>query len=67
MADRDRDRRWIPVIGIACGMGLGFAAAFGGWAAFVIVLLLGVLGYLVGRVLIGDTDLAQLFSTRRRS
>jgi hypothetical protein len=63
----DTDRRWVPVVGLAFGTGLGFAAAFGGWTAFVLVLLLGGLGYLGGRVLIGEIDLGDLLGRRRRS
>jgi hypothetical protein len=62
----DRDRRWIPLVGMTFGTGLGFAAAFGGWSAFVLVLVLGVLGYLGGRALIGEINLGALSRFRRR-
>jgi len=45
---------------------LGFAGAFGGWSAFVIVLVLGLVGYITGRALTGELDLSQLFVTRER-
>jgi uncharacterized membrane protein YjjP (DUF1212 family) len=61
------DMRWWPVVGLAFGTALGFAGAFGGWGAFVIVLVLGIVGFLVGRVLIGELDLTELLGGRRRS
>lgn len=61
------DMRWWPVVGLAFGTALGFAGAFGGWSAFVIVLVLGIAGFLVGRVLIGEVDLTGLLGGRRRS
>ena len=48
------------VIGLAVGMALGFAAAFGGFGALAIVLLLGTLGGLAGRYLDGQLDLSDL-------
>lgn len=42
------------VVGLMAGMALGFAAYFGGFWAFLLVLGLGVVGLVVGRVLEGD-------------
>lgn len=42
------------------GLVLGLAAAFGGFDAFLIVLVLGTVGLLVGRYLDGRLDLARL-------
>ncbi|MEO3870516.1 DUF2273 domain-containing protein [Nonomuraea sp. B12E4] len=39
---------WMPVIGMAAGIVLGLAAAFGGLGAFLLVLVLGAVGFLVG-------------------
>ncbi|WP_410667960.1 hypothetical protein [Amycolatopsis sp. cmx-4-68] len=47
-------------IGLLTGLVLGLAAAFGGFGAFFVVLVLGALGLLVGRVLDGKLDLSQL-------
>ncbi|MEO6085033.1 MAG: hypothetical protein ABIQ18_18165 [Umezawaea sp.] len=47
-------------IGLLTGLVLGLAAAFGGFGAFLVVLLFGALGLLVGRVLDGKLDLSQL-------
>lgn len=35
---------WRPLVGLAFGTAVGFAGAFGGMGAFVIVLVLGVVG-----------------------
>jgi hypothetical protein len=51
---------------LAFGIALGFAGAFGGWSAFVIVLVLGLVGYVTGRALTGELDLSRLFVTRER-
>ena len=45
------------VLGLIVGLVLGVAAAFGGLGAFLIVLVLGVIGLLVGRFLDGQLDL----------
>lgn len=43
--------------GLAAGMALGFAGYFGGFWAFLLVLVLGAAGLVVGLVLQGDLDL----------
>lgn len=45
------------VLGLAVGLVLGVTGAFGGFVAFLIVLVLGALGLLVGRLLDGELDL----------
>jgi nitrate/nitrite transporter NarK len=52
------------LVGLAAGIALGFAGAFGGFGAFVLVLVLGCIGLAVGRVVDGQVDLAALLSTR---
>lgn len=52
-----------PVIGLAFGVALGFAGAFGGAGPFFLVLFLGALGYVVGRIIEGSLDLRQIFSS----
>ncbi|TDD59290.1 hypothetical protein E1298_46690 [Actinomadura rubrisoli] len=52
-----------PMVGLTFGTALGFAGAFGGFGAFFIVLLLGALGFLVGRAIEGDLDIGQLLSS----
>lgn len=52
------------LIGLATGLALGFAAAFGGLAAFLIVLLFGALGLGVGRYLDGELDVSALTAGR---
>jgi hypothetical protein len=47
-------------LGLLTGLALGLAAAFGGFGAFVVVLVLATIGLLVGRVLDGKLDLSQL-------
>lgn len=54
------------VVGLAVGLVLGFAAAFGGFGALAIVALLGALGALVGRFVDGKLDLSTLGGGRDR-
>ncbi|MDT0301577.1 hypothetical protein [Streptomonospora wellingtoniae] len=54
-----------PVVGLAFGTVLGLAGAFGGFGAFALVLVLGAIGFLVGRAFEGEIDLAELFTRRR--
>jgi hypothetical protein len=55
---------WRPLVGLAFGMALGFAGAFGGMGAFVIVLVLGVVGFVAGWALSGSVDVAELLRRR---
>ncbi|MFD6420347.1 hypothetical protein [Streptomyces sp. NPDC060194] len=54
----------IALVGLLAGMGLGFAAYFGGFGAFLLVAALGAIGYLVGRYVDGDLDPGDLFRSR---
>lgn len=53
-------------IGLLAGLLLGVAAATGGFWGFLIALVLGVVGYLVGGQYDGEVDLGQLLGGRRR-
>jgi hypothetical protein len=53
------------VIGLAVGIALGFAGAFGGFSAFLVVLVLGAVGLGVGRWLDGEFDLRSLGGLNR--
>ncbi|MCC9204356.1 hypothetical protein [Arthrobacter sp. zg-Y769] len=46
--------RWCLVIGLV----LGIVLAFGGWLAFLITVLFGLIGLLVGLVADGKVDVA---------
>jgi hypothetical protein len=45
------------LVGLLVGIALGFAGAFGGLDAFVIVALLGLVGFIAGKVVAGQIDL----------
>jgi len=53
-----------PIVGLAFGTVLGLAGAFGGFVAFALVLVLGVIGFVAGRAMEGEVDLVELFSRR---
>ncbi|MEU8777099.1 hypothetical protein [Streptomyces sp. NPDC048606] len=54
-------------LGLITGMALAFAGWFGGFGAFLLVAVLGALGYAAGRHLEGGADLRDLlFSYDRR-
>ncbi|GAA2363578.1 hypothetical protein [Nonomuraea africana] len=56
----------LPIIGMTVGIILGLAGAFGGLGAFLLVLVLGALGLLVGRIAEGgEIDLSNLTARRR--
>jgi hypothetical protein len=55
------------VVGLAFGTALGFAAAFGGVVALLIVLVLGAAGWAVGRWADGKLDLSALTARGRDS
>lgn len=57
---------WLPVIGLAVGMVLGIVGAFGGLGAFLLVVVLGAVGLLVGRIMEGgEVNLSNLTVRRR--
>lgn len=53
-------------LGLIAGLLLGVAAAAGGFTGFVIALLLGVIGYLIGGQTDGQFDLGALLRGRGR-
>ena len=53
-------------IGLLAGLLLGVAAAAGGFWGFLIALVLGVVGYLLGGHYDGEVDLNQLLGGRKR-
>ncbi|MFI6298098.1 hypothetical protein ACIBEJ_41355 [Nonomuraea sp. NPDC050790] len=56
----------LSIIGMAVGIVLGLAGAFGGIGAFLLVLLLGALGFLVGRLAEGgEVNVAHLTVRRK--
>jgi hypothetical protein len=58
------EARWWPAVGLVFGAALGFAIVIGGLTAFLIVLVLGVLGFLAGRAMVGDLDMSGLLGRR---
>ncbi|WP_018332691.1 hypothetical protein [Actinomycetospora chiangmaiensis] len=48
------------VLGLAVGIALGFAGAFGGFGTFLLVLVLAAVGLAVGRWLDGQLDLNEI-------
>ncbi len=57
----------VSTIGLIVGLLLGVAAAAGGFSAFVYTLILGIIGFVVGRVLDGQIDLTPYLSGRSSS
>ena len=55
------------LVGLVVGIALGFAGAFGGLDAFLIVALLGLVGFIAGRVAEGQLDLTPYLGGRDRS
>ena len=53
-------------IGLLTGLILGVAGAIGGVSGFLLALVLGAIGLLVGRVLDGELDLGQILSGKGR-
>lgn len=51
--------------GLFAGLLLGVAAAFGGIPGFLVALVLGGIGFVVGRVLDGELDLNQFVGRGR--
>ncbi|WP_225797336.1 hypothetical protein [Streptomyces aculeolatus] len=55
----------MTAIGMAAGMAAGFAGYFGGFGAFVVVVVLGLIGFVLGRIADGDLEMADLFRAGR--
>ena len=53
-------------IGLLAGLLLGVAAAAGGFTGFLIALVLGIVGFLLGGQRDGELDLSGLFRGRGR-
>jgi len=53
-------------LGLFAGLLLSVAAAAGGFGAFLLALVLGALGYLIGGALDGDIDVGALLGGRGR-
>jgi hypothetical protein len=55
-------------LGLITGLIAGLALAFGGFGEFLIVLVFGAIGLVVGKVVDGDLDITRYVgSDRRRS
>jgi hypothetical protein len=52
--------------GLLAGMALGFAAFFGGFWAFLLVMFLGLAGLVAGRMLQGDLKMSDFAGSRDR-
>ncbi|KJS56686.1 hypothetical protein [Streptomyces rubellomurinus] len=50
----------LAIVGLVVGMALGFAGYFGGFAAFLLVAALGLVGFVLGRLAEGDIELGDL-------
>ena len=55
------------LVGLLVGIALGFAGAFGGLDALLIVAILGLVGFVAGRVVEGQIDLTPYLGGRDRS
>lgn len=53
------------IVGLFAGLLLGFAAAFGDFGEFCIVVLFGVIGVVVAKVLQGDIDISEQLDRAR--
>lgn len=47
-------------LGLIVGLVLGYAAIFGGFGDMLIVALIGAIGFVAGKALEGDLDLARI-------
>lgn len=54
------------LLGLAVGLIIGIVAAFGGFVDFIIVVLLGAVGTVVGLILDGRIDVTALVDRNRR-
>jgi hypothetical protein len=56
----------MAAIGLLAGIALGFAGYFGGFGAFVVVAVLGAVGFAAGRFYDGDLEPGYFFRRRER-
>jgi hypothetical protein len=54
------------LVGLLTGLALGFAGAFGGFVAFLVVLVLAAAGTIVGLIIDGRIDVSGLVDRDRR-
>jgi nitrate/nitrite transporter NarK len=52
------------LVGLLVGLVLGLAGAFGGFGAFLLVAVLGIVGFVVGKVVEGQIDLSSYLGGR---
>ncbi|MCI1748802.1 MAG: DUF2273 domain-containing protein [Acidipropionibacterium sp.] len=50
-------------IGAVIGVLIGLVLVFGGWWQALVVVLLGLVGFIVGRIIDGELDVHDLFGT----
>jgi uncharacterized membrane protein YeaQ/YmgE (transglycosylase-associated protein family) len=53
-------------VGLLAGLLLGIAGAVGGFGGFLLALVLGVVGYLIGGHFDGELDLGRLLRGKQR-
>jgi len=54
----------LSALGVFAGLLLAIAAAAGGWEYFLLAIVLGAVGFVVGKVLDGELDLSPYLSNR---
>jgi uncharacterized membrane protein YeaQ/YmgE (transglycosylase-associated protein family) len=55
------------VVGLFCGVLLGLAWTTGGFEGLVVTAALGIIGFVIGKVIAGDVDLDQYFGGSSRT
>lgn len=56
----------LSILGLFAGLLLAIAAAAGGWEYFLLAIVLGAFGFVLGKVLDGELDLSPYLSNRSR-
>ncbi|HSP37016.1 MAG TPA: hypothetical protein VLR26_04615 [Frankiaceae bacterium] len=54
----------LSILGIFAGLLLAIAAAAGGWGYFLLAIVLGAFGFVIGKVLDGELDISPYLSSR---
>lgn len=62
---REENQMNMTQTGLLAGLILGAAGAIGGFNAFLVALLVGLLGLVVGRVLDGELDISAILGRGR--